>query len=105
MPIACIEDLREAARRRLPRAVFDFVDGGAQDEITLRANRADFARLTFMPRVLTDVSKRSLGTDAARPAHRPAAGGGAHRAGRAGWHAEARRPRRAPRNGREFRTA
>jgi L-lactate dehydrogenase (cytochrome) len=63
MPIACIEDLREAARRRLPRAVFDFVDGGAQDEITLRANRSDFARLTFMPRVLTDVSSRNLGTE------------------------------------------
>ena len=53
MPIACIDDLREAARRRLPRAVFDFVDGGAQDEITLRANRGDFARLVFDPRVLT----------------------------------------------------
>jgi isopentenyl diphosphate isomerase/L-lactate dehydrogenase-like FMN-dependent dehydrogenase len=62
MPTACIEDLRLQARRRLPRAVFDFVDGGAQDEVTLRANREDFARLTFMPRVLTDVSHRDLGT-------------------------------------------
>jgi L-lactate dehydrogenase (cytochrome) len=62
MPIACIEDLRLHARRRLPRAIFDFVDGGAQDELTLRANREDFARLTFMPRVLTDVSHRDLGT-------------------------------------------
>jgi len=63
MPSACIEDLRAAARRRLPRAVFDFVDGGAQDEATLRANRADFARLTLMPRVLTDVSQRNLGVE------------------------------------------
>ena len=60
--IACIEDLRRAARRRLPKAVFDFVDGGAQDEVTLGANRSDFARLTLMPRALTDVSHRSLGT-------------------------------------------
>ena len=38
MIIANIEDLRRLARRRLPRALFDFIDGGAQDEVTLRAN-------------------------------------------------------------------
>ena len=53
-----IEDLRKAARRRLPRAVFDFVDGGAEDEVTLRRNRTAFERLAFQPRVLVDVSKR-----------------------------------------------
>jgi L-lactate dehydrogenase (cytochrome) len=58
MVIANIEDLRRLARRRLPRALFDFVDGGAQDEVTLRANQSDFQRLALLPRVLTDVSKR-----------------------------------------------
>lgn len=57
-----IEDLRTAARRHLPKSVFEFVDGGAQDEVTLRANRADFERHAFRPRVLTDVSARDLST-------------------------------------------
>ena len=56
--IVNIEDLRKVARRRLPRALFDYVDGGAEDEYTLRANRLDFQRYTFNPRVLVDVSKR-----------------------------------------------
>ena len=51
-----IADLRLAARRRLPRAVFDFIDGGAEDEVTLRANRAAFERVHLLPRVLVDVS-------------------------------------------------
>jgi L-lactate dehydrogenase (cytochrome) len=58
MIIASIEDMRQLARRRLPRALFDFIDGGAQDEVTLRRNREDFARFTLVPRVLTDVSSR-----------------------------------------------
>jgi L-lactate dehydrogenase (cytochrome) len=58
MNIASIEDLREVARRRLPRAIFEFIDGGAQDETTLRANREDFQKWRFRTRVLTDVSKR-----------------------------------------------
>ena len=58
MIIACIDDLRQAARRRLPRAIFDFIDGGAQDEITLTHNREDFQRLSLLPRVLTDVAER-----------------------------------------------
>ncbi|HTS54526.1 MAG TPA: alpha-hydroxy acid oxidase [Burkholderiales bacterium] len=58
MVIANIEDLRRLARRRLPRALFDFVDGGAQDEVTLRANQSDFQKLALLPRVLTDVSAR-----------------------------------------------
>jgi (S)-mandelate dehydrogenase len=52
-----IEDLRRAAKRRLPRAVFDFIDGGAEDELTLRANRAAFERVRLLPRVLVDVSR------------------------------------------------
>jgi len=58
MTIASIEDLRQLARRKLPRALFDFIDGGAQDEVTLRHNREDFARWALVPRVLTDVSVR-----------------------------------------------
>src|ERR687885_73145 len=54
--IVNIEDLRVRARRRLPRAVFDFIDGGAEDEVSLRANRTAFQRLTFRPRVLVDAS-------------------------------------------------
>lgn len=52
-----IEDLRRIARARLPRAVFDFYDGGAEDEVTLRANRAAFERVRLLPRVLVDVAK------------------------------------------------
>ncbi|MCC6175346.1 MAG: alpha-hydroxy-acid oxidizing protein [Chloroflexi bacterium] len=57
-----IDDLRRIARRRLPRAVFDFVDGGAEDETTLRANRLAFQHLTFRPRALVDVSERDQRT-------------------------------------------
>jgi L-lactate dehydrogenase (cytochrome) len=59
---ASVDDLRRAARDYLPRMVFDFVDGGAEREITLRANTADFEALRFAPRVLTDVSQVELGT-------------------------------------------
>jgi (S)-mandelate dehydrogenase len=55
-----IEDLRQLARRRLPRAIFDFFDGGAEDESTLRENRAAFERVRLLPRVLVDVSSVSL---------------------------------------------
>ena len=53
-----IDDLRDAARRRLPKVMFEFIDGGSQDEITLRANREDFQKWRFRPRVLTDVTTR-----------------------------------------------
>jgi L-lactate dehydrogenase (cytochrome) len=62
MTVVCIEDLRALAQRRLPRMLFDFVDGGSCDEISLRSNRADFERIRFRPRVLADVSRRSLAT-------------------------------------------
>jgi len=55
-----IEDLRRLAKRRLPRAVFDFFDGGAEDEVTLRANRAAFETLRLLPKVLVDVSATDL---------------------------------------------
>lgn len=57
-----IEDLRGIARKRAPRFVFDFVDGGAEDEVTVRGNRHSFECLRFRPRTLVDVSQRSLGT-------------------------------------------
>ena len=52
-----IDDLRRLAKRRLPRAIFDFFDGGAEDEISLRDNRAAYERVRLAPRVLRDVSK------------------------------------------------
>jgi (S)-mandelate dehydrogenase len=51
-----IEDLRQLARRRLPRSIFDFYDGGAEDEQTLAANASAFRRHRLAPRVLVDVS-------------------------------------------------
>jgi (S)-mandelate dehydrogenase len=58
-----IEDLRKIAKRRLPRFVFDYVDGGSEDETTLRSNRWSFESLRFRPRTLNDVSSRDLGTN------------------------------------------
>lgn len=57
-----IEDLRRIAQRRLPRGVFDFFDGGAEDEVTLRDNRAAFERVRLKPRVLVDVQSPDLTT-------------------------------------------
>ena len=54
---ASVEDLRRIARRRLPGGVFDYIDGGAEDERTLAANQDAYARTTFRPRVLRGVSK------------------------------------------------
>jgi (S)-mandelate dehydrogenase len=51
-----IEELRKQAKRRLPRAVFDFIDGGAEDESTLRENRAAFSRVRLQRRVLVGVA-------------------------------------------------
>ena len=51
-------DLREIARSKLPRSVFAYIDGGAQDEQSLRDNESDLARIRFAPRVLVDVSER-----------------------------------------------
>ncbi len=55
-----VEDLRTMARARLPRAVFDFIDGAAADERTLRANGADFEAVRLVPRFLRDVSSTRL---------------------------------------------
>jgi L-lactate dehydrogenase (cytochrome) len=53
---ADIEDLRRLGRRRTPRPVFEYVDGGAGDEIAMRRARDAFDRIEFLPRVLNDVS-------------------------------------------------
>jgi L-lactate dehydrogenase (cytochrome) len=57
-----IADLREIARRRLPRALFDYIDRGSYDEHTLRRNREDFDSIILRQRVMTDVSQLSLHT-------------------------------------------
>lgn len=61
-PITCNEDLRQLARRRAPRAIFDYVDRGSYDEATLRSNRAELDALALRQRVMIDVDQRSLGT-------------------------------------------
>ena len=52
---ASVEDLRRIARRRLPGGVFDYIDGGAEDEVALDRNTRSFRELEFVPRVLRDV--------------------------------------------------
>ena len=60
MPVVtCIEDLRQLSRKRVARAIFDYVDCGSYTEATLRANRADLELLTLRQRVGIDVDKRS----------------------------------------------
>src|SRR5437870_10278154 len=68
-----VQDFRAIARRRLPKVVFDYLDGGAEDEITLRQNRLVFDELTFRPRHAVsfpqcDLRTRVLGCDLALPA-------------------------------------
>lgn len=58
-----IDDLRSLAQQRLPRAVFDFFDGGAEDEGTLRDNRDAYSRVRLLPKVLVDVSKVDTSID------------------------------------------
>jgi len=54
-----IADLRNIALKRVPKGLFEFVDRGTEDEVSLRHNRAVFERIRFKPRTLVDVSKRS----------------------------------------------
>src|SRR5436309_1894087 len=68
-----IEDLRHAARRRLPKVVFDYLDGGAEAEITLRANMRSFEEILFRPRYAVplpsiDLRTTVLGTPLSFPA-------------------------------------
>ena len=59
---ASVSDLRRIAKRRLPGGVFDYIDGGAEDERALAANEAAFARTMFRPRVLRGVEKVDIST-------------------------------------------
>lgn len=58
-----IFDLREVAKRRLPKGIFEYVDKGTEDGISLEENRAAFQRLKLRTRFLNDWSKRDLGTE------------------------------------------
>src|SRR5437764_10049113 len=55
---ATVMDYRERARRRLPRQLFDYVDGGAYEEVTMRANLSDLEQLLLRQVVMRDVSVR-----------------------------------------------
>ena len=57
-----IADLRRAAKRRLPKAVFDYMDGAAEDEVTRYYNQADFGRYELLPRFLVDVKNVDMST-------------------------------------------
>lgn len=59
---ASVSDYRERARRRLPRQLFDYIDGGSYDERTMEANRTDLSAVSLRQRVLRDVSERKLST-------------------------------------------
>jgi L-lactate dehydrogenase (cytochrome) len=59
---ASVADLRRISKRRLPRGVFDYVDGAAEDEVTARRNTDAFREVQFRPRVLRDVASVDLST-------------------------------------------
>src|SRR6266545_3673604 len=70
--VVCVEDLLPLARRRVPQAVFDYLDGGAEGEVTLRENCRAFEDVTFRPRHAVafsqcDLRTRVLGFDLALP--------------------------------------
>ncbi len=60
--MTCIEDLRQRARRKVPKMFFDYVEAGSYAQETLRANRADLEQIKLRQRVLVDVSRRDLTT-------------------------------------------
>jgi isopentenyl diphosphate isomerase/L-lactate dehydrogenase-like FMN-dependent dehydrogenase len=60
--LVSVEDYREVARRRLPRVVFDYIDGGAESESTVRSNRAAFEAVTFRPQGGMDPARVETGT-------------------------------------------
>jgi (S)-mandelate dehydrogenase len=58
-----VEDLRRMARRRLPNFSYEYVEGGAEDEVALRRNRDVFERITWLPRTLAGVGAPDLSTE------------------------------------------
>ena len=70
--VVCVEDLRPVAQRRVPKSVFDYLDGGAEGEVTLRENCRIYEDITFNPRLAVvcpecDLRTRVLGLDLALP--------------------------------------
>ena len=63
--ILSVDDLRQLAKRRIPRAIFDYAAGGSYEEQTLRRNSADLDAMTFRQRVMVDVSNIALATSMA----------------------------------------
>ncbi|HVV95490.1 MAG TPA: alpha-hydroxy acid oxidase [Hyphomicrobiales bacterium] len=61
--LLCLDDFEEAARRTVPRALFGFLSGGVEDNVSRELNRATFARIGLVPRVAVDVSQRSTATE------------------------------------------
>ena len=67
-----VEDYRKVAKRRLPRGVFDYIDGAAEDERTMTGNVDAFSRYEFQPRILRDVSNLDTSVSIlGRPASMP----------------------------------
>jgi len=60
--LLCLDDFAAEARKKLPRCLFEFVEGGAQDAVSLRDNRAAFECIRLRPRVLRDTSARNTQT-------------------------------------------
>jgi len=61
--ITNIEDLRRLAMRRVPKVMFEYVDSGSYDEITMRANRSELQAIRFRQKVLVDATGRSMATE------------------------------------------
>ena len=61
--IACIEDLRKKAKKRVPRMFYDYGDGGSWSESTYRANEDDLQAIKFRQRVAIDVNRRDTGME------------------------------------------
>src|SRR5690606_40839739 len=58
-----IEELRQRSAKVLPKGIFDFYDGGSEDESTLKENREQFSRYRFIPKYLCNVAEIDTGTD------------------------------------------
>jgi len=62
MPLVNVFDYEQLAREKLSEPAFDYIAGGADDEVTLRRNREAFERMELLPRALVDVSKVDVST-------------------------------------------
>ena len=62
-PLTAVSDYRLLAQKRLPKLLFDFLEGGAFDEVTIRENKEVFQRVHLKRRVLKDVSNIDMGVE------------------------------------------